>query len=194
MSKSKNTCKRPKTIPNKALYSRISFLYQAAVYLATTHQHNPKDIKPTAEKEENKDIVNNENDRCLITDAPNKTKISSANAASSRRLISDLRNVSLKAQIRMSPSLKHSICKTCSTLLIEGSTCTNEIENKSKCGRKSWVDVLVRKCLICGTVKRYPLTALRQKRRTLRSDAEPVSATEMGKTNQQDHLYHESKE
>ncbi|RKF76570.1 hypothetical protein GcC1_070013 [Golovinomyces cichoracearum] len=186
MSKSKNTCKRPKTIPNKALYSRISFLYQAAVYLATTQQNNLKGTEPTVEEEKNNDIVINENDRSPITDVSNKTQTSPANMAGSRRLISDLRNVSLKAQIRMSPSLKHSICKTCSTLLIDGSNCTNEIENKSKYGRKSWADVLVRKCRICGTVKRYPLTAPRQKRRTLRLDVEPVSATEMGKTDKQD--------
>jgi ribonuclease P protein subunit RPR2 len=87
----------------------------------------------------------------------------------SRRLISDLRNVSQKSVIRMSPDLKHSICKYCDTILIDGSTCTNEIENRSKDGKKPWADVLVCKCNTCGFARRFPMAHERQKRRIYRT-------------------------
>lgn len=86
----------------------------------------------------------------------------------SRRLVSELRDVSLKMQLRMSPAMKHSICKNCNTLLLDGSTCSTEVENKSKDGKKLWADVLVRKCIVCGLAKRFPLAARRQKRRPYR--------------------------
>jgi ribonuclease P protein subunit RPR2 len=65
--------------------------------------------------------------------------------------------------------MKHSICKNCDTMLIDGSTCTNEVENKSKGGKKRWADVLVRKCNTCGLEKRFPIGAERQKRRPHRT-------------------------
>jgi ribonuclease P protein subunit RPR2 len=54
-------------------------------------------------------------------------------------------------------------------MLIYGSTCTNEVENKSKDGKKPWADVLVRRCATCGLEKRFPVAAKRQKRRSQRS-------------------------
>jgi ribonuclease P protein subunit RPR2 len=61
--------------------------------------------------------------------------------------------------------MKHSICKNCDTMLTDGSTCSIEVENKSKGGKKPWADVLVRKCNTCGFTRRYPMAAKRQKRK-----------------------------
>ena len=141
--------------PNKALHSRVSYLYQAATYLATQQQHSRTAAHATSTNQE-------------------RSEVSQTNASNqlfqpvSRRLISDLRSVSLKGQLRMSPTMKHSICKNCDTMLIDGTTCSNEVENKSKGGKKHWADVLVRKCNTCGFVRRFPLTTERQKRRPKR--------------------------
>ncbi|KAF4626328.1 hypothetical protein G7Y89_g11832 [Cudoniella acicularis] len=117
-------------VPNKVLHSRVSYLYQAASYLAAQPQRSGTEHDPS-EKSANS----------VKPEVLEKSSEASCQSAS-RRLISDLRVVSLKVQIRMSPSIKHSVCKSCDTMLIDGSTCINEIENRSKGGKKPWADVL----------------------------------------------------
>ncbi|CZR51591.1 uncharacterized protein PAC_01468 [Phialocephala subalpina] len=148
-------------VPNKAMHSRISFLYQAATYLTTPRQHpEASGNKTEATKQAALGAVR------IPADA-----IGPSINPLSRRLASDLRETSLKAQLRVSPQMKYAICKNCDTILIDGATCTNEVENRSKGGKKLWADVLARKCNTCGIVKRYPLATPRQKRRPLREQA-----------------------
>jgi ribonuclease P protein subunit RPR2 len=158
------------SVPSKALHSRVSYLYQAAAYLATQQQHSttipagsePQDAQPTAKTE-------------------NTLQGNSYLDPASRRLISDLKAVSHKIQVRISPAMKHSVCKNCDSMLIDGSTCTNEVENKSKGGKKRWADVLVRRCNTCGFEKRFPIGADRQKRRPQRTmTAEILGADKQG--------------
>jgi len=152
-------------VPNKALHSRVSYLYQAAAYLATQQQHSgtksePQHVQPTT-----------------------KTAGPSADSAlqpASRHMITDLRSVSRKLLLRLSPTMKLSICKNCDTMLIDGSTCTSEVENKSRGGKKRWADVLVRKCNTCGFEKRFPIGTERQKRRPKRSLQEKVPENKTG--------------
>jgi ribonuclease P protein subunit RPR2 len=155
MAKSK-TSKGAGSIPNKALHSRVSYLYQAAAFLATQQQHS----RATTEEG-----VSTSQDRQPTTTSLAKSPFMHV----SRRLISDLRSVSLKVQMRMSPTMKHSICKNCDTMLIVGTTCSSDVENRSKGGKKPWADVLVRKCNTCGLERRFPLRTERQKRRPNRS-------------------------
>jgi ribonuclease P protein subunit RPR2 len=158
MTKAK-TSKSAGSVPNKALHSRVSFLYQAAAYLATQQQHSKTTARsPSGQAEQT--TVAAANDSEALADSPFKPV--------SRRLVSDLRSVSLKVQMRMSPTMKHAICKNCDTMLIDGSTCSSEVENKSKGGKKPWADVLVRKCNTCGFEKRFPMRSERQKRRPSR--------------------------
>lgn len=159
MAKAK-PCK-PFSVPNKALYSRVSYLYQASVYLATQslHQNTPTSAEP-----ENKSM--NVDSGVNLSEKP-ETSLGSMNTLS-RRLVRDLRSITLKAQIRMSPSLKHTLCKGCNTVLIDGLSCVNEIENLSRGGRKPWADNLVRKCNTCQTIQRFPLASKKQKRRSVR--------------------------
>ncbi|KAH8811485.1 RNAse P Rpr2/Rpp21/SNM1 subunit domain-containing protein [Xylogone sp. PMI_703] len=158
MSKSKSS---KGSIPNKALHSRVSYLYQAASYLATVQdQSSKKDNNYTKTKEIEGQKLNED-----VSEDQGSGPLQPA----SRRLVSDLRSVSLKMQMRMSPAMKHTICKNCDTLLIDGSTCTNIVENKSKGGKKPWADILVRRCNTCGLAKRFPINAPRQKRRPFRS-------------------------
>ncbi|KAE9380135.1 Rpr2-domain-containing protein [Stipitochalara longipes BDJ] len=152
------------SVPNKALHSRVSYLYQAAAYLATQQQHSrtseSQDVQPTMP----------------TADSPAESLLQPA----SRHMISDLRSVSRKLLMRISPAMKNSICKNCDTMLIDGSTCTNEVENKSTGGKKRWADVLVRKCNTCGFEKRFPIGVERQKRRPKRSLEEKVPEKKSG--------------
>lgn len=80
-----------------------------------------------------------------------------------RQLITSLLTISQKAQVRLPSSAKHSICKRCHSVLILGSTATSQIENKSLGRKKAWAAVLVKTCNHCGTVKRFPVGAKRQR-------------------------------
>ena len=165
---------KPKTgVPNKSIHSRVSYLYHAAAYLATRQQHNgtsTNDSQPRG----GKDVTMTNIKLSTATDQPPQ--------AAARHLISHLREVSLKVQLRMSPAMKNSTCKNCDTMLIEGSTCSSEVENRSKGRKKPWADVLVQKCKICGSIRRFPLAAARQKRRPHRSPREQIGTQHDVKT------------
>ncbi|KAK7426803.1 hypothetical protein QQZ08_006704 [Neonectria magnoliae] len=148
--------KGPQGVQNRHIYNRASYLYQAATYFAS----QPHDA---VAKSSSASVA-----------APN-TNGQNATQNLSRQMISSMRAVSLKAQIRQSPALKRTICKFCDTLLIEGQTCNSTVENDSKGGRKPWADLLTIRCKTCGNAKRYPVNAPRQKRRSLRNQEKDES-------------------
>lgn len=152
---------KPGSVPNKAIYSRVSYLYQAAAYMAAQQEQRKPDQSKTATNIEAMDDSGPESAAVGSSSEPQTPLFQPA----SRRLVADLRGVSRKVMLRISPTMKHSICKNCDTILVDGKTCTNEVENRSKGGRKPWADVLVRKCNVCGLAKRFPLAAKRQKRK-----------------------------
>lgn len=154
------------SVPNKHLYSRLSYLHQAAAFLGSQvgSTHHSKAERPTPSHPEG-----NANKACSDAQGTHDGDQLRLNLA--RHLLTDLRATSLKCQIRLSPAIKHAICKFCDTLLIEGETCTSIVENESKRGRKPWADVLVIRCKTCNGVKRFPLHASRQKRRPQRQQA-----------------------
>ncbi|UPK91679.1 hypothetical protein LCI18_002614 [Fusarium solani-melongenae] len=149
--------KEPKGVQNRIIYSRASYLYQAASYLASQNRQPGQDAasKSSPSGHEHSAPAPTANER-------------RATQNMARHIASSLRAVSLKAQIRQSPAMKQTICKFCDTLQVEGETCTSTVENASKGGRKPWADVLTILCKTCGNVKRYPVSAPRQKRKTLR--------------------------
>lgn len=149
------------SVPNKTLYSRVSYLYQAAAYMATQHAESTVTATTVATEKEKKQ---KSMPAAEISSEPRST----SHQPASRRLVADLRAVSHKVLMRMSPAMKHSICKNCDTMLIDGTTCKNKIENRSRGGKKPWADVLMRKCNTCGLARRFPLTAERRKRRPQR--------------------------
>lgn len=144
-------------VQNRIIYSRASYLYQAANYLSSCAN--------TVQKESGVDQSSkDEHSVSQQSDAQQK-----AITNMSRQAITDMKAVSLKAQIRQSPALKRTICKFCDTLLVEGQTSRSVVENTSKGARKPWADVLVIHCMVCSNAKRYPVSAPRQKRKALRS-------------------------
>ncbi len=159
-------------VHNRALYSRASFLYQAAALCAETQQ--PQQDAPSVTEPQ----------------APAQGRVSPSGGVHgngsegrgrgrqaplqgmSRHLLTDLRSVSLKTMIRLTPGIKRTICKYCDTLLMEGKTCTSTVENQSKGAKKPWADVLVITCNTCGGAKRFPVAAPRPPRKTARAGKE----------------------
>lgn len=151
-------------VPNRHIYSRISFLYQAAAYLS-----HAESIQPSSRS--NSSSSNSEKPEGTVTDTGAASNLGAQPPSAhtmSRRMLTDLRNVALKSQIRISPAIKRTVCKYCDTLLVEGQTCLSVVENKSKSGRKPWADMLVVSCRTCGRERRYPVNSQRQKRRPYR--------------------------
>lgn len=83
-------------------------------------------------------------------------------------LASQLRVVAKRSQLQVGREVKRGICKTCATPLLPGKTSLAERENRSKDGKKPWADVDTVTCLNCGTKKRFPVGATRQKRKSQR--------------------------
>lgn len=164
--------------------ARISYLYKASLLLQSVHDPSPTPLqnKPASATEyQTDDVPCAESGRGLeiplLNDSPGQNEGScSAELASqqdrksgrpsylSRQYASQLQAVSLKTQLRLSREIKHSLCKRCDTLLVPGSTCSKQIENKSRGGKKPWADVLVVGCGVCGAAKRYP----QSQKRTMR--------------------------
>ena len=179
--------------PNhRHIHSRISYLYQAATYLeenarsrrgSTISYPDSEEIKSTDNGRQDcgssKPLVKSSYDgdraRNSVCDESERLDIPTHNANrynchnSSSHLLSHLRAVSQRSQIRITPDIKRSICKHCDALLLPGNTATTFLENESKSNRKPWADVVVVTCLACGSSKRFSSGANRQLRREKRT-------------------------
>jgi ribonuclease P protein subunit RPR2 len=149
MAKDKSSKGGGPGVPQKHLHSRISFLHQAASYLALSSTGASTE-KPSSSASKG-----------IPTAAGGHTRPPRSDDAS--RLLMHVRGVSRKSQIRLSPNVKHSICKRCDALLIPGMTSSESISNPSKHGKKVWADVLEIKCHRCETVKRFPVGTKRDR-------------------------------
>ena len=150
---------RQKSAPgvvNRHIYTRASYLYQAANYLAdSSHQ------------------TRHESDHSTKDD----TRQAKATRNLSRQLNADCKLVCQKSVLRQNPKMKRTTCKICSTTLVEGETSQSVVENPSKGGKKPWADLLVVNCLICGHAKRYPVSARKQTRKHFRQTVKTQTAS-----------------
>lgn len=163
MAKGKNN-----GVQNRAIYSRASFLQQAATLLSlSTHREESATSKGDSSPSQPR----------LVVEGSSEASPSDAFQLQgmSRRLATDMRSVSLKTRIRLTPTVKQAVCKFCDSVLIEGHSCTSTVENRSRGGRKPWADVLVRRCHTCGRERRYPISAEKQKRKTERNGVSGAS-------------------
>lgn len=140
MGKAKASKNGNTTIPHKHIHSRLSYLHQAATYLATSNTRSSTDRVNTD------GISGDEDFQILNNDTP---------SVEVNRLLGQIRGVSQKSQLRLSATVKHTICKRCDSLLIAGRTSGEAILNPSKNGKKPWADLFEIRCLNCGTVKRF---------------------------------------
>ena len=143
MGKAKKGPKGGEGAPQKHLHSRISYLHQAAAYLATTRS-------PSNSKHEAAAGV-------LPSAASSKEHSSKLRNPQSRYLLNQLEGVSKKSQIRLGRDVKHSICRRCDTLMIPGRTSSQIVRNESTGGRKPWADIFEIQCSKCKAVKRFPI-------------------------------------
>lgn len=151
-------------VTNRPAYSRVSFLYQAAALLAGTRPATPTTTDQGKLKSNDKADDKADAARGQTPEPPPMQGMA-------RRLLTQMRAVSRKTNMRVRPAVKHRVCKYCDTLLVEGTTCLSVVENHSRGGRKPWADVLSVTCTTCGRARRYPVTAPRQPRRPFRDDA-----------------------
>ena len=160
---------------NKHLHARISFLHNAATYLTKQHESLPK----SAQDIRNNNPSNPYNDEPRLAQTqPEITPTYAANTSGNQtistqkpssgglplHLSSHLNQVARKSQIRLAQKVKHSICKRCGAIQVEGETCNKFTENLSKRSKKPHADVLVQECGVCGARKRWPIGAKRQKK------------------------------
>ncbi|CAI5755824.1 unnamed protein product [Candida verbasci] len=73
----------------------------------------------------------------------------------SRGLNRNLKLISKRTTLKIHSNVKRTICKNCHSLLIPGISVSNYIENKSK-SKAQHNDILVRTCLNCKAIKRFP--------------------------------------
>jgi ribonuclease P protein subunit RPR2 len=157
--------KKAPGVPNKSAYSRLSFMYQAATFLAAVSADQGQGWDQAASNNTCPDLrmeTDGKDGGHAHGGRPRRAATQTRNM--SHRMLADFRSVTLKSQIRVSPAIKRTICKFCDTLLVEGQTCTSTVENTSKGGRKPWADVLVITCHTCHHSKRFPVNAPRQQR------------------------------
>ena len=144
--------------PHKHIHSRISYLYQVASYLSQlqlSRQYQSKEGLCTLINRES--LTEASTTQLLVADTAvllhhASTRIphvetsqrnsldcaKSSNSGTARHILSHLRRISQKSQIRLSRGMKHSICRRCEAILIPGFTSKAYIENKSRKGKKTW--------------------------------------------------------
>ncbi|KAF2769479.1 Rpr2-domain-containing protein [Teratosphaeria nubilosa] len=142
------------SVPNKHLHSRLAYLQQAAIYL--TAQARKPDLGAVGD--------NQVDGRIALREA---SQFSTSGGLPSY-YASHIRQIAHKAVIRLPRDVKNSICRKCSTALIEGQTCTTRSENRSRDASKPWAEVLIYTCKTCGATKRFPISAKRQQKKATR--------------------------
>ncbi|KAL8934093.1 MAG: hypothetical protein Q9211_005410 [Gyalolechia sp. 1 TL-2023] len=176
----------------KHLRSRVSYLYRAASYFAglsagkeIVEQNSSKQaVSERTETQERQDkqekqppsIAGNVVNQILeSTVGPAKQTESQSgpfavyDEASIRVMLSHVKGISKKSQLRLSSSMKHSICKRCHVLLVNGRNSTQRVENRSRGAKKPWATVLVITCNSCDTAKYFPIGATRPPKKKDRS-------------------------
>ncbi len=153
--------------PNKHLQVRLAYLQRAAAYLSTGKLaivDSDGAVSTGTRPTEDTDGVSGQSE--VVTGPHNAT--SGMTGGLPKHLLHHLTQVARKSQIRLLPSVKHSICKRCTNLLVDGRTSSKSVENSSKGGKKSQANVLAVTCSYCGTAKRFPMGVARQKKKAQR--------------------------
>ncbi|ORY12322.1 RNAse P Rpr2/Rpp21/SNM1 subunit domain-domain-containing protein [Clohesyomyces aquaticus] len=156
---------KSRSVPNKHLHARATFLYQAATYL--TLQSRALNPELEGNHLSSDDRADHEGARVV------------RHSGQAMQLGSHLRAVSTKGQVRLSAEMKRSLCKACNTVLVPGKTSTHIMENKSRGGRKPWADILVIQCNFCGSQKRLPTGSNKQQGKSGRSTNKSAKAFTM---------------
>ena len=151
-----------KSLPKHA-HCRVSFLHQAATHIATWEAlHHAIWTRASGTHTDPARVESRAGSRQTISHRFFQQH-SALQDGLSRHFITNLKGIALRAQIRQSKELKHTICKSCDGLLFPNLRTIARIENLSKKNHKPWADVLIIQC-DCGAQSRYPIGATYQKR------------------------------
>lgn len=161
---------------NKAQLARITFLNQAAEHLLQVRLSASKAAPSTLHSNPIEKHV-----QATIASQPAQTH----KCGLPLLYTSQLCAVAQKSQIRLSQDLKRRFCKACKLPQVERQTCTTTIENKSRAAAKKWADVEVTVCTGCGTSKRRPIGATRQRKKAARTAPKENGESRTVDTNQQ---------
>lgn len=166
---------------NKHLHARISFLHKAATFLTEQHSYfsePTKDMRAEvpAQVQSNGSEADPQRPESPSISQPSLSRIKSTWISVQKpssgglpiHLSSHISQVARKSQIRLVQEVKHSICKRCATIQVEGETCRKFTENLCKGAKKQHADVLVQECGVCGAKKRWPVGAQKQGKNTQR--------------------------
>ncbi|ESK92048.1 ribonuclease p 21kda subunit [Moniliophthora roreri MCA 2997] len=138
--KTKNDVPNLSNVANRDIMHRLNFLYQASVYL-----NSIDDSGSSSQKQPTPDV----------TQKSNRQKKRKSRRAGPKNLaksyIDTMKLVSTKTIVRMDPSIKRTLCKGCSTVLMPGSTATVRIKASSSHGH-----VMTYTCTECRTSRRIP--------------------------------------
>ena len=167
---------------NKHLRARMSYLFDAASYLRKMNQsvrngpgNQASSDNVLANVSGNGGSTHVRNERSDDGEDGTSARLPATSTSSftskvsaDQCLVSQIRSVSNKANVRIELKLKHQMCKRCNTVLAPGITSIESKENRSKGGKKPWATVKVTHCTVCGTSRRFPTGAKRQLRKILR--------------------------
>ncbi|CAI7617775.1 unnamed protein product [Penicillium bialowiezense] len=146
--------------------ARLDYLHQAAIYLQG--KSIPEDSERLSQASRDPQLRQEAQINSCPSGTSNELKAKQPTLPASQETaegpLGNLSRTSMKTQIRLPVTFKRSLCKRCATLLTLGVTCSHEIRNESRGGKKPWADVLIVRCLPCGAEKRFPQTDKRAKK------------------------------
>ncbi|KAF8345514.1 RNAse P Rpr2/Rpp21/SNM1 subunit domain-containing protein [Amanita rubescens] len=153
--KDKEPIPNPASIPNKDIIQRLNFLYQASVYLTNLSY----DVPPTNVPSGTTSSALRRRHRGACT---SKTKTKNLRSKQSRRrlrtadelaraYVDTMTMIGKRATVKMDPSIKRTLCKSCKSVLVPGMSVIVRVKRSS-----SHKHALVLKCVKCGYAKRVP--------------------------------------
>ncbi|KAG9005250.1 hypothetical protein FRB94_001668 [Tulasnella sp. JGI-2019a] len=155
-----DTPPNPNTIQNREALQRLNFIYQTSVYLAqisgsssssppiATPSSSTSTAKaPTARQKQNK----KRKDRPITKNGQNSLMELSRQHSRSMKVIAK------KSVLRMDPSVKRTICKTCQMVLIPGISATVRVKSSPSHGHAARYT-----CTACHTSRSFPCPPIQQ--------------------------------
>ncbi|MBW0552461.1 hypothetical protein O181_092176 [Austropuccinia psidii MF-1] len=145
----------PNSVPNRDVLQRLNFLHQAANYLATvTRDVSVRQANRAPNEAERFKKLRGRKKRFRMVDSKDLSFHGLANLpliGLSRTLTKTMKVVSKKAVVRMDPTVKRTICRSCHLLLIPGQTATTRV-----LASRPHVHKVATTCLACSHRRTIP--------------------------------------
>ncbi|WWD16399.1 hypothetical protein CI109_100825 [Kwoniella shandongensis] len=169
-AQNQNQKKNPKSqqqpvIPNKDLFHRVNFSYQAAIFLqnlgegsgsgSNTTFNGDEEVRVNRDRKGKRKAVEVEGDD--RSTGPKEEGRAKAFRKLARIGMKEMKGMSVHNQLKLDPTLKRSICRTCSTVLIPG--LTSRMRNRPS---RSTITKSNSTCLTCSTTLSIPTPPVAQ--------------------------------